>query len=101
MIWVKLTQKRRCKNLNLRKGKYDKTAKIMTFIVAAFLVQWFMFVIYAVYGLFYTPPYVIALGTMMGANSGGVPNLIATKLMTRYVKKPRRDISINEQASSI
>lgn len=59
------------------KKKYVKSAKIMLLFVAAFISQWWAYIIYCIWSFYTEPSVVIIVAAVTFSNMGGVFNFLA------------------------
>ena len=90
-VWYKIkTTQKRLKNSSTTQGgggkdqgRYDKTAKILTLFVASYVVQWWPFMVYAIWAYVALPPMIMYFLTVLFCNMGGVCNFFAYTFVRR------------------
>ncbi len=91
-IWYKIKKASKT-SASTDQKKYHRSAQTMLFFVAAFIGQWWVFIIFNVWSFFASPHYVIVFAVVIFANMGGVFNFLAYS----YVRK--RQASVHSQTS--
>ncbi len=93
-IWAKLRQvSLSSATTSEHQKKYQKSVKIMMFLITAFIGQWWAYILYSTCSFFIDPPLVITVSAVTFSNMGGFFNFLA------YTFIRKRQASVNTEMS--
>ena len=97
-IWMKVRKvSKSSATTSADQKKYLKSARIMLLFVAAFILQWWAYVIYCLLSFFTEPHVVIVVGAVTFSNMGGLFNFLAYT----YIRKRQASVQTGSVSKRI
>ena len=88
-IWMKVRRVTKSSSTKTTdQKKYLRSARVMLLFVAAFILQWWAYVIYCIWNFFTEPHVVIIVGAVTFSNMGGLFNFLAYT----YIRKKQANV---------
>ena len=95
-IWYKINKvSRKSTTTSANQKKYHRSAKTMMFFVAAFIAQWWAFIIFNLWNFFSVPHISIVVAGVIFSNMGGVFNFLSYT----YVRKRQSGVEANNETT--